>query len=191
MRILLPATLIVLLVLVALSPLYAQETKEWEFFGGYSLQRTQVREYFKSTPSIYSIKNRLETLNGWEFSVTENMNHWFGGTFDVSGHYKTPTLQGSPNQERMHSFMYGPRFSLHTPYVTPFAHVLFGAAISNVQVTPVGPHASNTSFAAAAGGGVDLNLGQTISVRLLQAEYVHADALGASQNNYRASAGVV
>jgi len=176
--------------LLPVTPACAQETPEWEFFGGYSIQRTSVREYYKSTPSIYSIRYKQETLNGWGFAVTENINHWFGGTFDVSGHYKTPVLQGSPNQQQMHSFLYGPRFSIRTSLLTPFAHLLFGAAHSNVQVTPVGPHASDTSFAAAAGGGVDLRI-HGVAVRLIQAEYFHANALGINQNNYRASAGIV
>jgi hypothetical protein len=182
--------LVLLVFLLVLKPAFAQETPEWEFFGGYSIQRTSVREYYKSTPIIYSIKYKFETLNGWDFAVTENINRWFGGTFDVSGHYKTPVFQGSPNQQQVHSFMYGPRFSLHTSLFTPFAHALFGAAHTNVQVTPVGPHASDTSFAAAAGGGLDLNV-KGFAIRLIQAEYFHANALGSDQNNYRASAGVV
>jgi hypothetical protein len=184
------ASLVLIVFLLLLEPAFAQETPEWEFFGGYSIQRTNVREYYKSTPILYSIKYKSENLNGWNFAVTENINRWFGGTFDVSGHYKTPVFQGSPNQQQIHSLMYGPRFSLRSSLITPFAHALFGAAHTSVEVTPVGPHASNWSFAAAAGGGVDLNI-KGFAIRLIQAEYFHADALGNSQNNYRASAGVV
>jgi hypothetical protein len=188
MRILLP---VVILVFMSLTPALAQEAPGWDFFGGFSIQRSNVREYYKSTPIIYSVQNRWETLNGWDAAVTENINSWFGGTFDASGHYRTPTRFGSPNREQMHTFLYGPRFSWRTSHVVPFAHLLFGAALANVQVTPVGPHASETSFALAAGGGVDLNLGSHVSARPLQVEYLHANALGSNQNSYRAAAGIV
>jgi opacity protein-like surface antigen len=189
MRICVPLVLVLFLLLPVLG--FGQDTREWEFFAGYSLQHSHVREYFKSTPSIYSVKNLQENLNGWNVSVTENLNKWFGGTFDASGHYKTPVLSGSSNREQMHTFMYGPRISLHTAHIVPFGHALFGAAISSVKVQPTGPHASETSFAVAAGGGVDLNLSDSVAVRLIQADYLHADALGSSQNNYRAAAGIV
>ena len=185
------ALIVVILVFLLVTPAFAQDVPGWDFFGGFSLQRSNVREYFKSTPIIYSIQNRWETLNGWDVAATENINRWFGGTFDASGHYKTPTRLGSPNREQMHSFLYGPKFSWRTPHVVPFAHALVGLAISNVQVTPVGPHASDLSFAFAGGGGVDLNIGSHVSARLLQIEYFHANALGNGQNNYRAAAGIV
>jgi Outer membrane protein beta-barrel domain len=187
MRILVP----VLLVFLFVTPAFAQEAPAWEFFGGYSLERANVREYYKATPSIYAIQNRYENFNGWEFAVTENANSWFGGTADVSGHYKTSSFRGSPNQEYMHSFLYGPAFSWRKPLFVAFAHVLLGATLAKVQVTPVGPHDSDTSFTVAGGGGVDLNLGNKIAVRLFQVEYLRANALGSNQNNYRAAAGVV
>ena len=177
--------------LLLAAPAFAQQAPAVEFFGGYSVQKTNVREYYKSTPIIYSIRNRYENLDGWDFSITENRNRWFGGTLDVSGHYKTPNLLGSNNREQMHSILYGPRFSVRTRFFIPFVHALFGATFMNVAVQPVGPHASDHSFAIAAGGGVDLKFHDAAAIRLLQAEYFHANALGSNQNNYRASAGLV
>ena len=180
-----------LIVLFLAMPCLAQQAPAWEFFVGYSGQQTNVREYYKSTPSMYSIRNRVENLTGWDLSVTENMNRWFGGTLDVSGHYLTPQLLGSNNREVMHSILYGPRGSFRKAAFVPFGHVLFGATRSSVQVTPVGPHSSLTGFATAAGGGVDLNLRNKAAIRVLQWEYFHANALGSNQTNYRASAGIV
>src|SRR6266705_2778893 len=112
------------------TPCLAQEIPEWEFFGGYSFQRSDVREYFKSSPIIYTFRGKYASLSGWDASVTANL-------------------------ERMLSLLYGPRFSYRKPSVIFFTNVLMGAAHLNVQVTPVGPHASNLSFATATGGGVD------------------------------------
>ncbi len=181
------------LLLLAATPSFAQNTHAWEFFGGYSLQRSNVREFYKSTPIIYSSRYVNENLNGWTFSVTENMNRRkVGGTLEVSGHYKTPVLQGVPSRQRIHSLMYGPRFSLKKAGgVRPFAHVLVGIAHAEVRVTPTGPHFSDFAFAAAAGGGVDVSLGRKFAVRAFEADYFRANVLNAKPNAFRASAGIV
>lgn len=183
---------ILLLVLFLATPCLAQTTREWEVFGGYSLQRSNVKQYYKSTPIIYTVRNHDVSLNGWDVSVTENINRWFGGTLDISGHYRKPTVSGSANRERMYSIMYGPRFSLRSsPSVVPFAHVLLGVAHMDIKVVPTGPRASDASFAMAAGGGLDVKFRDNAAVRVVQAEYLRANALGANQNNFRLSAGVI
>ncbi len=55
------------------TPCLAQEIPEWEFFGGYSFQRSDVREYFKSSPIIYTFRGKYASLSGWDASVTENL----------------------------------------------------------------------------------------------------------------------
>lgn len=180
-----------LFVLLIAAPCAAQETPAWEIFGGFSLEKAEVREYYKSSAILYAIRNQSVTLSGWDVSVTENLNRWFGGTFDLSGYYKTPQLLGTNNQERIYSILYGPRFSYRTRWFNPFAHVLIGAVHAHVEVTPVGPSASEYSFAMAAGGGLDISLGRKAAARLFKAEYFRTDVLGTKQNSFRVSAGVV
>jgi hypothetical protein len=43
----------------------------------------------------------------------------------------------------------------------------------------------------AAGGGLDVKFRSNAAVRVVQAEYLRANALGANQNNFRLSAGVI
>ena len=181
---------IFLFVLLLAAPCMAQKPPTWEVFAGYSVERSYVREYYKSTPIIYTFRNQYANLKGWETSVTENVNRWFGGTLDLSGHYKTPQLLGTNNQERIYSILYGPRFSFRRPWGIPFAHVMLGAAHTNVKVIPVGPHASDLSFAMAAGGGLDISF-RNNAIRLFQADYSPTNALGIRRNNFRISAGVV
>jgi hypothetical protein len=169
----------------------AQDTPAWQFFGGYSFERADVREYYKTTPIIYTFRHHYVNMNGWELSVTENRNRWFGGTLDVSGYYRTPKLLAVSNRENIYSILYGPRFSFVQPFGTPFAHVMFGAAHTSTSVTPTGPHASDFSFAMAIGGGFDLPLKKNTAIRVLQADYLRTTALGSGQNNYRLSAGVI
>jgi len=176
-------------------PCLAQENPEWEVFGGYSLQRSGVREFFKSTPSLYTFRDRTAWLGGWDFALTENVNRWFGGTLDLSGHYKTRDFLGSTNRERIHSVLYGPRFFQRIHGLVPFGHVLIGLAHADRAVTSVGPHEKDNAFAVAPGGGLDLNLGKKAAIRVFQAEYfrtnLRTEVFGTSPNGYRASFGVV
>ena len=183
---------IFVLVLLIAAPGYAQTIPGWEVFGGYSWQRSNLREYFKSTPIIYSVRNKGGNLNGFDVAFTENINPWFGGTLDISGHFATPAISTVQTRERMYSVMYGPRFSdRQRPGWTPFGHVLAGVAQMDAKVTPTGPHLSDTSFALAAGGGLDMKYRGKTAIRVLQAEYFRANALGTSQNNFRLSAGII
>jgi hypothetical protein len=180
-----------LLVLLLAMPSLAQEFRPWEVFAGYSFQRADVREYYKTSPIIYTFRHHYANLNGWETAVTENVNHWFGGTLEFSGYYKTPQFLNVSNREQLYTILYGPRFSYRKPYGTAFVHGLLGAARTSVDVVPTGPHATDYSFALDMGGGVDLTLTNQTAVRLLQLDYLRTNALGSSQNNYRLSAGIV
>jgi opacity protein-like surface antigen len=181
------------LFLLLASPSYAQTIPGWEVFGGYSFQRSNVRKYFKTTPIIYALRNEGANLNGFDLSVTENINQWFGGTLDISGHFAKPEISGIKTRERMYTIMYGPRFSFRSPSssMTPFAHILLGGAHMDAKVTPTGPHVSDKSFAIAAGGGLDMKLRNQMAIRIVQADYLHANSLGANQNSFRLSAGVI
>jgi hypothetical protein len=171
---------------------FAQNTPQWEVFTGYSFQRADVREYYKSTPIVYTFRHHYVNMNGFEASVTENMNRWFGGTLDFSAHFKTPQVLGVSNRERIYSVFYGPQFSYRKSSLgTAFAHVLLGGTHTGVSVEPTGPHASDFSFSFALGGGVDLTLTNKAAVRILQADYLRTSALGTNQNSYRLSAGML
>ncbi len=92
------------------TPAWAQETPHVEIFGGGS--------YFVADTTTKDV-----SLRGWNVSVTENLNHWFGGTVDATGVYGTP----GGTREFQHSIVGGPVFAYRkTSGVTPFAHVMIG-----------------------------------------------------------------
>jgi hypothetical protein len=182
---------LLLLVLFLAEPGLAQKTPGWEFYGGYSLERSDMREYYKSTPIIYTFRDQSINLNGWEASVTENLNKHFGGTVQVTGHYKTPVVLGTTNSESMLSLLYGPRISHRMSWGTPFGQVLFGVQRVSVAVTPVGPHIAETAFAVAAGAGLDVNLGSKTAIRVLQLQYSPMNPVGTKKSKFQISAGVV
>lgn len=185
--------LLFLAVLFALpaTPGAAQDRPEWEVFGGYSYARANVREYFRSTPIIFTFRNRNASMNGWEAAVTENINSWLGGTLDVRGQYRSADVRGTNNTEQMYTIMYGPRVYRPQSWGTPFAHVLAGAAHARVRANPTGPRLSDLSFALAVGGGVDVRVFRKAAIRVIQAEYLRANALGSGTHGFRVSAGLV
>lgn len=180
----------------------AQEHPKAEVFGGYS--------YFRADGGA--------NLHGWNSSVSGNLNSWFGLAADFSGHYDSrssrselslPGFPGFPGQPpvltsvssktRIHTFLAGPRFSYRkNKRVTPFAHVLLGASRrrteSEIDLGVLGRtffSGTNTSFAAAAGGGLDVELSRNLALRVVQTEYMLTRSFGFNGNNARVSTGIV
>src|SRR5271169_2263878 len=98
-------------------------------------------------------------------SFTYNTNKWLGLTaeygayhftrnvyaLDSSGNYTSQSMSGS-----YQTYLFGPRIAFrHFDHFVPFVEVLFGASHAGIQLTGT---ASQSSFALAAGGGVDVVL---------------------------------
>ncbi|HUU14489.1 MAG TPA: outer membrane beta-barrel protein [Terriglobia bacterium] len=144
-----------------------------EVFGGYSY-------------ALADFSNDRVNLSGWNFSLTENVNSWFGGTADFSGHYAQP----SNTNVNAHMFLFGPTFALRrSKSVTPFSHVLLGGIHASRGY--VGVSEPVTRFAAAFGGGVDLKIHEKVAIRVFQADYFLTPFFGLRQDNLRLSAGIV
>jgi outer membrane protein OmpA-like peptidoglycan-associated protein len=120
---------------------------------------------------------------GWGSSVTLNGNNIFGLTFDFGGHYD--------DQVDFGTIMVGPKLTWRGERVSVFGEALAG--ISRMSVDTLG---SDTGFGGAVGGGIDLNLTDRFSWRLLQADlmYLHHNfgpALRDSMNGPRLRTGLV
>ncbi len=161
---------------------FAQEAPKAEVFGGYSLSRMT---------SSWS-----NNLNGWNASVSGNLNSWFGLAGDFSGYYASPesrilslAIAVGPEQSK-HMYLLGPRFTYRRlGRIVPFTHVLVGRAHSSTGL--FGLNLSNSAFAAAVGGGIDIPLTRAIAIRAIQADYLMTRFGQEGQNNERLSAGVV
>jgi len=181
-----PAVLVVLLFLApAAAP--AQDTAKAEVFGGYS--------YLRADPSDMS-------LHGWNAAATVNISEWFGITGDFSGHYGSPSVRGFeiPYLDvNSHTFMVGPKVTWRAETVAPFAHFLIGA--SRVSTSAFGYGDSATALAAAIGGGLDVRLTPSLSLRAVQVDYlmtrhdagpqIFFSGIDDRQDNLRISAGLV
>ncbi len=156
--------LFVCLILIMAAVAFAQDAPKAEVFGGYSYLRFSG-----------------ENFNGWNAALTGNFNKNFGITADISGHYKSIAGVGINS----YSFLFGPTVAAPMDKVKPFAHALFG--VNRLG----GGGTSDSSYALAFGGGLDVSLNDTFSIRLAQADYLRTHHGDVGQNNFRLSTGVV
>jgi opacity protein-like surface antigen len=138
---------------------------------------------------VSSTNRDLErTGNGGSGSFEYNLNKNFGLVADIGGYANTRV------NDRLLTYLFGPRYNWRHSRLNPYAQVLFGGAYvwSNLNT------AANTknAFAMAAGGGLDYGLTRHIAINPIQVEYVltkfnSTDRFGGVQNDIRYSAGVV
>ena len=178
-KLLFVATLLVLLLPLTAA---AQDAPKVEIFGGYS--------YFRADDKIDA------DLHGWNASVAGNVNKWFGVVGDFSGHYDNFDGPGFNTDINLHLFTFGPKFAYRKyERVTPYGHVLLGAARTHTKVVTAAATVrdTDTDFALIAGGGLDLNVNKSLAVRLFQTDYVFIrdGSLDTNFHNFRVSTGLV
>jgi opacity protein-like surface antigen len=159
-----------------------------EIFGGYSHVGADFSQLGLGTRG----------LNGWDASLAGNFNRYLGVVADFSGTYGTPF---SGIDVKNYTFMFGPKLSYRTRRVTPFGQALFGGdrisadvpALSGLLGTLIGRSfsRSDTSFALALGGGVDVGLTDAFAVRAIQADYLRTNFFNTNQSSYRIAVGLV
>jgi len=189
---------VLLFLLLSLSNSAKAQTKV-ELFGGYSYLRAsvQVGQFGPLGPGTSCPPNcgtpptvpQQVNLNGWDLSLQYKPIPFLGVVGDCSGQYGS--LDGA--RTRVHTFLVGPQVSFPAK-ISPFAHVLVGAARKSQDATTNFAFFSlgtGTSVAAAAGAGVDVKVFPFVSVRLFQLDYLRTRLHGATQNQPRVSAGVL
>ncbi|HUA83325.1 MAG TPA: outer membrane beta-barrel protein [Bryobacteraceae bacterium] len=127
--------------------------------------------------------------NGGSGYFEYNLNRTVGLVGDVGGYANT----ASGKNDRLMTYMFGPRFNWRHSKLNPYVQFLFGGAYLWNN-----PNYSTTqnAFATAAGGGVDYALTKHFAIKPIQVEYVmtqinSANGFGSHQNDLRYSAGVV
>lgn len=174
--------LLILLVSLLSSLSFASDPARVEVFGGF--------QYFRANSGFDVSAAENFNLNGWNASLTGYFNRYLGLTADFSGAYGSPEFLGVPIHTKYHTFMVGPVFRLANPSpFTPYVHALAGGARLNGEVS--GSSASETDAAWAVGGGLDLDMGRFLSLRLGQIDYLQSRVSSTTQNNIRYSGGVV
>jgi hypothetical protein len=137
-----------------------------DVFGGYSYER------LGSSPG--------RNLNGVEITAQYKLTDWLGVAADLDGHFGLPS---QPDGRTLH-VMVGPQISFPTR-ISPFVHVLAGIG----HVSDNG--STDTSFAGAIGGGIDMRIAPLISWRIIQGDDIITHHFGGVQHNARVSTGLV
>ena len=175
-------------------PAAAQETPQVEIYGGYSL-----------------LHDTGVTMHGFQAAVEGNINDYFSIVGEFGFHKKDfpdeanlvadlfdigdVTIENA--DLKTYSFMFGPRVSYRVERVRPFAHVLFGIQHLTGSATVEGEPDSESlnNFALAFGGGLDLAVNDTISIRPAQIDLLtsrfHIGDESSWENMLRYSAGIV
>jgi opacity protein-like surface antigen len=151
----------------------AEDVPKFEVFGGYS-------------NFVANVNTSNFDMNGVNGSFQENLNSWFGGVLDISGHF------GTDNGFKVNteSATYGPVFSYRrNKNLVPFAHAMLGAVRGSPEY--LGISKSEERFGAYVGGGLDLKVAPNLALRLIQADYLMTHFSHTRQDNLRLSAGIV
>jgi hypothetical protein len=153
---------------------FAQEIEaapKAELFGGY--------QYTRFDGGV--------NANGWDTTLTGNLNRWFGVAADFSGAYKSQNGVSFNN----YTYTFGPVVSWrHNPAFTPFAHFLAGGSHSSAAFS--GLSGSASGFAMMVGGGFDVRATQHVALRAVQFDWLSLHSNGVSDNNnMRISTGVL
>jgi len=154
-------------------PALAQNTPSWQVFGGYSHW-------------VGSVNSDTFNLNGFDLSLNQNRNRWFGGVLDVGSNFGTEAGLKVNTQ----SITYGPVFSYRkNPSAVPFAEAFAGAARGSSEYLDISK--SEYRWAYGAGGGLDVKLRDRLYLRVIRADFIETRFSGLGQANIRISAGLV
>lgn len=178
------------------------EPHKFEFFGGYSYLRADVEEVDDPFSDFKNI------MDGFNVAATGYATRRVGVTGDFSGHFHSVSNDFGfgrlTAKTRTFNLTAGPQVRFpNNSRVTPFVRALAGIAHNRLSFE--GPpligsdSISLTDFTLMVGGGLDVRLGDRVSLRLVQVDYnpvfvrdrPDRDIDGTRLDNFRVSVGVV
>jgi opacity protein-like surface antigen len=200
-------TRIFLLLLIALicAPAALAQGRDYsfyEFYVGYAHERANNNaDSFdkngraKINGATVDLASQRTGYNGFEAEFNQNVTRNIGIVTSFSGTFKNNEGYFDNNSGKTYranvqryDLLAGPRYNWRTEGVTPFAHALFG--ISHTRASFDDKTRSDTAFAMAFGGGLDVHAGEHLDVRVIQVDYLPTFYNGKRQDNIRASAGI-
>jgi opacity protein-like surface antigen len=176
-------------VVLSCLPAFAQDHRV-EVFGGYSLFVIDGDDLRRFGPVLSRLRGNdtgTPIFHGWDGELSLRVTPLISIVADVSGHYQNVTVVQSaifgnqPNinievKTQMYNFLAGPRVSFKAGAVRPFAHVLVGLSHmhtdSKLADNSSVPSVNDNNFALALGGGIDLPITGSFSIRPLKLDYM-------------------
>jgi opacity protein-like surface antigen len=157
-----------------------------------------------------------QSFHGFNLSGVYNVSRYIGLKADVSGTYNNqgfainvPTPGGGTGsigfeaKSSLYNFLGGVQVkdNANKGRLKPFTHALIGAAHSRIKLSGLGcsvgvdcsgfEGGSETNFAGAFGGGLDVRLNRRVQIRMIQVDYNPIWFDGGVQNNLRFGFGFV
>jgi hypothetical protein len=194
------------------STAFAQSTdyNKWEFYGGYSHNRIDTG-IGDDDPSLDDIIDEREGFHGFNTSITGNITRYVGLKFDVAGHFKEKTFPINTASVDVESsiwnFLGGIQLKDNSKEARfkPFGQALVGVAharnkldFSNDVCVAIFPSPcpldfteTDTGFAGAFGGGLDIRASDRIDIRAIQIDYNPTRVFDSTQHNFRVGVGIV
>jgi opacity protein-like surface antigen len=182
----------------------------WEFFIGYAHERAnngadrldirgRAINPNGSTQRVDLVSERIP-YNGVTTELVANVTPHIGLVTNFAATFANTdffdTLSGRSFHARVsrYTLLFGPRFNWRnsSPFI-PYAHALFGVAryqakFRNNDFTC--PDTSDTAFAMALGGGLDIRAGNHVDIRAAQVDYLPVFFSHKREDGLRFSAGV-
>ncbi len=154
----------------------------FELFGGYSYAR--------------GFTGGFNLWNGWNASITNNINDWLGIVTDISGHNGSPfeRVLGIVTRKNVYTLTFGPQISIRVGRrVIPFVRGLVGFSHERDEVILLGfsDKQMDTGLAYGFGGGLDVTISENLALRVAQVDYGRIRSFGEGTNNLRVSVGIV
>jgi opacity protein-like surface antigen len=200
--------LLLLIALICAPATLAQQRDDYtfyEFYVGFAHERANNnadrfdkngRVTFNGTPVDF--QSEKIGYNGFMAEFNQNVTRHIGivtsftGTYDTTGYFDFRSGRTFDARVQRYDLLIGPRYNWRTPRLIPFAHALFGVSHLRAHfddlLTP--RVKSDTAFAMAFGGGLDVRAGEHLDVRPIQVDYLPTFFNGKRQDNFRASAGI-
>jgi opacity protein-like surface antigen len=157
----------------------AEDLPAYELFTGYS--------YFRFVPTGSSAD-----LQGWNIALDFNKNPNVAVVADFTGNYGRFNDKFNRHDNRavkVHSFLFGPKFTVPQGRYSPFIQTLVG--VYHINRGGMTTRETENDFGCAFGFGLDIKASDKISVRPFEAEYVLVRSKGIRQSDMRVSSGVV
>lgn len=157
-------------------PLKAQDYPRVELFGGYQL--LHVDDSLDIEPSFGSY------INGFAAACELNIKSWLGIVGELGYGRESFTESGADSDMQQMTLLVGPRFGYRAGRIRVFGHALVGHNHETAAYTYPGYFSDEitmNSFAAALGGGLDVALGNRISIRPIQLDVLfnsHSNTYG-------------
>ena len=201
--------LLFLIALMCAPAAFAQNKRDdysfYEFYGGYAYVRANNNAdlFDKGGRATFNgarvdLASERTNYNGFTAEFNQNVTRNVGivtsftGTFDNTGYADLNSGQVFKASVQRYDLLIGPRYNFRTRGVTPFAHALFGfthmrASFDN-QLSST--RKSDTAFAMAFGGGLDIHASEHLDIRPIMVDYLPTFFNGNRQDNIRAGAGI-